>query len=1073
MSGKFRTTSSSLFTNNNKENNIPQWLEGIADVELREINKIDLDISPKASFAEKNTINRDNQSGELRYVHGTKLSSDRMVIDSKIQLSKFLLGKYYKTAASTNEDEVQLLTQLDGVAGDFIFRFKKSGTKVANNTTFVINLNDEIVEYPFSKAGLAECIRDVKSNKITASKKVESIGKASLINKEEIVRRFNGSLRQATDRINELVKNGDIIGAGSNTFASYYDMDYLFPSMEKEAAESPMGAFEFAPNTEHVATNEYKNKESFIIDTEKVFKNIFADYKLIDLNRENNSLYISAKVLDNNGITHEASFLFDIKNEKISDIKNVNYNSSDFSLNSFLTKINDTNELVKNSNLHQKKIYDQQIYTKKSINEKLAHIIDKSLTDDVIDSWINLKLIEPINSELFTSKKSFAELLNNISIAMLSNETIANIVNSSKKFGEGLNISRYETDDTGIREINNDITLDNLLVKCNQHIYKYIKDYSPINFEPKNNSADYTIEVFDKKSNSNNVIKLVLGFNNKKITHCYIENNDVQVGIEKIASIFITEEDIENMKKYSKKFGEDVSINMIGIKKVEDLSEEEISYYSKKFGEGLSMNRYTTEDTGTREIENNITSENILSKCDQYISKHIKKYSSLNFEVFPERDNAEYTIKIFNENLGLNNTIKLILGFDNKNIINCYTEHNGEKINIEKVDNTFTTSELLKQHLNQEFGKKVNSKIIISKDSLKQKLSKISSISDNEIDELINNWENTNKINKINSREFTSEYTFEELLNASNVKPLSDNEIKEKFAKQQRNKLLTLKTGQYNIKDQESREIIELCTPEKMLIHAKMELNKLFKSYNILDVNYEDTNYDVMAKFINPNDGLTQKLTFKFAIINNKPSNIIEVRDSEKAVKLAQIGELTNNVSESIQHYLKFNKVAGKQYNIIITKNQLIHNLNGFKNSPKIDDVVEMLVTYAILKPLGNDKFGSLYSMPEVINNLEKMGLINKVDETKIKSAQRESILVDTTNKLTLDNDSRILEAKKLELSPKMVELKDKIKNTIDRALNNKIITSKKHGSLDILLSEAKSEKDLENIWKDFSKYTN
>ena len=67
MSGKFKTTSSSLYTNNNVRDDIPEWLECISELELKPINKIDLDISPKGIFAEKNTINRDKRGNYLRY----------------------------------------------------------------------------------------------------------------------------------------------------------------------------------------------------------------------------------------------------------------------------------------------------------------------------------------------------------------------------------------------------------------------------------------------------------------------------------------------------------------------------------------------------------------------------------------------------------------------------------------------------------------------------------------------------------------------------------------------------------------------------------------------------------------------------------------------------------------------------------------------------------------------------------------------------------------------------------------------------------------------------------------------
>ena len=44
--------------------------------------------------------------------------------------------------------------------------------------------------------------KNIKSNKITASTKVDGLGKTYVINREEIIRRYNGQLREATEKIN-------------------------------------------------------------------------------------------------------------------------------------------------------------------------------------------------------------------------------------------------------------------------------------------------------------------------------------------------------------------------------------------------------------------------------------------------------------------------------------------------------------------------------------------------------------------------------------------------------------------------------------------------------------------------------------------------------------------------------------------------------------------------------------------------------------------------------------------------------------------------------------------------------
>jgi hypothetical protein len=225
--GKFTTTSSSLFTNKN-EQHIPNWMDDLSNsIDIKEKQKIDLGISvPKGVFAEKQTINRDLIDGTPREMQAN-LSDTRLITDAKINLARFLTGKYYKVEGKVQGDTVKLDVKIDAIPAEFTFGFSAEAGKVSNNDVFSVLSNGEYGEYPFSKAGFEECVNDIKTNRVKmGSKKVEAVNKAFIINREEIFRRYNGHLREATDKINELVNEGSLIGVGSNSYASIYDLDY-------------------------------------------------------------------------------------------------------------------------------------------------------------------------------------------------------------------------------------------------------------------------------------------------------------------------------------------------------------------------------------------------------------------------------------------------------------------------------------------------------------------------------------------------------------------------------------------------------------------------------------------------------------------------------------------------------------------------------------------------------------------------------------------------------------------------------------------------------------------------------
>jgi hypothetical protein len=154
---KFNTTNSNLFSNNNKQN-VPDWMSELSEIESKEKKPLDIDFDKRGVFAEKTTVYREELNAEPRYLD--KYNKNKMIVDAKIMLSKFLIGKKYNVGdLSVVGDNISLSVEISDVPAQFNFPFQVSGTKLQKTSTFYVN----DVEYPFSSAGFGECLSDLKS----------------------------------------------------------------------------------------------------------------------------------------------------------------------------------------------------------------------------------------------------------------------------------------------------------------------------------------------------------------------------------------------------------------------------------------------------------------------------------------------------------------------------------------------------------------------------------------------------------------------------------------------------------------------------------------------------------------------------------------------------------------------------------------------------------------------------------------------------------------------------------------------------------------------------------------------
>lgn len=810
--GKFRTTSSSLFNKSNN-NQVPDWMVNLTEnLEIKDKKVEFAPEQPKGAFAQMQSVYRPEGDASLRKVahsyHETKL-----IADSKIELAKFLTGKYYKVKnAYAGTSGVTLEVHIDGVASQFQFPYEVRNGKLATASLFFGNEG----EYPFSKAGFEECLLDIKTNKTKTPKVVEAVGKTFLINREEIVRRFNGSLRQATDRINELLGNGVIVGAGSNVYASFHDVDQLFPQMEKEAAEERMAEFHQVPNQEHVAPNEYRAANVLSIDASKILSKHFSDFIINASTRDGNELLVKATVLNNSNIRSTVDFSFGIEAEKVTDVKVAEVNDKRMSLSQLIDYLNEGNDVLSQYSKHHKvaskKIYDNIVFTRKDVKERLGKVIAASKVDRVIDSWVAKSLVTPINSTTFTTSHTFEELLAKTKVAkVLTAEEISEIQSYERYFGEGLNVERDEkeilervreatdaeiSDETKLASLQNTLsrqfrnfTISNFRKEAS--IYKadllFVNDGVRNRVEVTANFEDRSPIVTALISNRQITIdKLAQAFERSPLLNAYLTNSNSNLVAQravmnidsisrKLASI-VGENEVENVIKSwlnnnllinlgENKYASEHSFEeLLQLSNVAAISESELSQRiaKQKRDRGMEVRSNHLTDTGVREAEESWSPERMTIHASQKIGSMFKDYELTNVTL---SDNS-YTIeaRIVNPINGLKNKLKFTFSMVNglpKELSSVANDT--QTVKPEEIINLLeTTDEAVKQFANLNSVSQRSYSNIINRSRLESQLKTVASAEN--VSNLVNFLVESKILNSISANEFTSDKSMSEIV---------------------------------------------------------------------------------------------------------------------------------------------------------------------------------------------------------------------------------------------------------------------------------------------------------------------
>jgi len=1073
----YDNTHPSLYTKDNK-NNIPKWMEPLSNVKSKE-KKLDIQFNKKSLFQDNRINKREDIIATPRNLNNN-LSKSAMIFNSKIELSKFLLGKYYDVKSNINGDICNLNVVINGVQANFNFPFKQINGKMKNQQTFTINE----VEYPFSQQGINDSINDLKHNKIKKVKKTIASQKSYIISKEDIIRRYDGHLRTATNKIESLINDGLIVGVSSNQFATFYDPNELFPLKEIKSIKENHELKHIA-NKDNVISHEYKTANKLSLSTVNYFKNKFDDFNIINSKRNNNFLTINAQVLKNN-IKHNANFTFNIMNEKIANINNVEYNNHKYSMNDFLIKINNVNNLVNNySNKNLEKLSNMHLYTNSELVNKLSEFVDKDNIQGFINAWKSLHKIQQIDNNTYSSPYTFEELLNTIN-AQTQNKN--EILSKKKYFGDNQDFRKINQKDTNSKNINT-ISDNNIksLYKINKILSQNFNNFNIIDFKYPlvkiqfvNNGVRHILNLQEHNNklyaNINNkhvLLKNVISsFKSNKLLNAYLKDNNKDILsnnimltkqniMRKLSSITNDSEQIFNdwNNKYLTHIGNNLYtapytfeelLNMTNANILTESEKNNLLLLKKSFIK--PFNKIHIVDNENRILINNDNEKTSLYKVNNYLSNEFKNYILSNFNF--NNNIVDCNIDLFDEDTGLSKQLNCIFKLNNGKIISSNIKIDNKLIPLNQVKKLFIINDSLSKYLNLTGNKKYNAPMIITKNDLFRKINNISN--DVNINSLINNWLHIGNIKQLSKDVFASNLSFEQLINNANIKPLTDEEINARLKKD--NKI----TSSY-INDNDTRNAKPHYNNEQIILHIKSEIGSMFKDFDILDANINDDNYNVIAKIINPLSNTKQSLIFNFNTNNGQILGKLNyISNGDKKVKPNNILSLLQSKDKIINNYISLNKVGYYKNKNIITNSDLKLQLNKIGNI-NYNNIVNHLLTKNIISSMNTFSYFSKYSLGEIIQYLNDNNLIK---ENKYEN--KNTIINSKHDKIT---DTRILQSKEKKLSPLMQKTSNKLNDLINIALSNKKITSNKHNELCNCLLKAKQESDIEHVWRELNKY--
>ncbi len=1088
MSYSFETIDNKVLTSTNKVD-IPDWIDNIAFKE-----KVDrqFDLDSDANIINQKHVIASRSDNNLAFVREIKHSFDDKTLKNYaiIKLSSFL-RKYRYSVNNTeiNDNHIKFDVNFDQNPATYSFSFFTENGKIKNNKLFTASLNGVNNEYPFSEAGLSDSFEDAKNNfnKKESYQVKQSNKQFAVMTRYEIVKRCNNSLEKASELINKHLKEGNIVGVGSNEFASYYDMNFLFPDLRKQYQPQQKHIAEYVDNVGQSIENEHKTEERLALEASKIISNDFNLNQLISQNRRENEFIVNAEIVNDN-IRKVIGFVFDIENEKLSLIKEIRDNDNVFSVDEYKTKKNKIASYTKD---HSKLMKNKFIFSSLSLKDKLENVINENHINDLIAFWQSNKLINRIETNKFASKYSLNELLDKSDVSFLNDKEIESIVSQKQRFGNNSRFYQLAVRDNDTRTKVALYEKQSKIDKIASYINQYLNDFSldllsnedinivfVINEKPNNIYAKVKYENDDIKdiickignrfisiNDSKNI------FQKSKLLKSYLKDNNSSnhyniiisksmiynklkdylniSTIDDMIQYLLNEKELKHIEsnKYASSKNFEQLINMCNKIPIDNLRKENLSMADKT--SGLKFSRRNIEDNDTRNKELLSSLEDYAYKVNSYINKYVDKF-------------IVNLIDKYHANINLcgKDVYASIISNENNEIEDIICDVNNKKISISKLKTALEKSKLLDAYLKDNKETK-HQGILISRKAFNEKLRNY--ISEKEISALISYLEDNKQIKRISSDKFVSNVSFDELIR--DVKYIPNKNFEQKYLK------LSDRTSGYefdkrHVLDNDNRKLIKNIKTSDCKNYILSNLPRYIELKNVKNISINDNLMSSELELFNNKKGLSTTIQCIASIDNSELNNIkyylndneINIDDAFNTTLLAE--KLIDSSNDKYSYC-----------SIIINKNDLKEKLKYLTDEKLIEDEIEKWSKNGKIEKIDSNTFASKYSLNELVSMSNLRPYKEDVTEQKYLQSKRQKDVIPKSYHannfeakiLSSVNDGKTLDA--------FNESKNKVLELAKDYLNKQVITANKLNKIKKLINDAKTANQLNSIYKDLQRY--
>ena len=1022
MSYSFQTIDSKVLKSTNKVD-IPDWIDDIAFKE-----KVDrqFDLEPNASIINQKHIVASRTDNNLAFVRDIKNSFNDKSLKTYaiVKLSSFLTKKRYAINNTVvDNDTISFDVTFDNNPAHYTFSYFIDNGNIKNKKFFTASLNDQTNEYSFSNAGLEDSFEDAKNNfdKKRSYQVKQSNRQFTVMTRYEIVQRCNNSLEKASELINRNLKEGNIVGVGSNEYASYYDMNYLFPDMRNDYVPQQVHTAEYVDNSGQSKINEKKTAERLALEATKIINKNFKVAKTISQSRSDDSIAVTAEIV-NKDIRRKLDFVFNISNEKIASLKEIHEDGKILSLDE-LKEVMKNDEVIasytNNDSPVQNKCY---IYSIQKLKNKLNSFVDN--TDKLIADWQKASLVKKLEDNKLVSDYSLNELLEKCDARFLTDEEIKAFNEQKQRFGINNKFYQYETEDNDTRNKLALYAQQNKINKIANYIGQYFNNfnldllsdedivimfviddkpnsiYAKVNYDG-NNISDIICKVGNRRisvKNSKNI------FQKSKLLKSYLKDNDSSSNYNIIISKamfyeklndYLNREDIDSFvekliknnaltkissEKFASKNSFDELINMCDSLPIEGLKEQNLALKDKTTN--LKFDSIDVKDNDTR---NKLALYEQQDKLDNVINFVAQYLNNFNLDLLSNED-AVIVLVVDDKPID----IYAKINYDNNQISDMICKIGSKNVSIKNLKNAFKKNELLKAYL-KDNDSSPNTNIVISKAMFYTKLGDY--LSKEAIDSFVKKLLNKKELKIISSDRYASKSSFNELINLCDELPV------EKLKEQNlalKDKTTNLKFDSINVKDNDTRNKLALYEQQDKVNEIVDFVSQYLNNFNIDLLSNEDA---VIVLIV---DGKPNSIYAKIERDSNKIKNI-SCKIGRRVVSIKNLKNIFKK-SKLLNAYLKDND-SSIDCNIIVSKTMFHSKLENYLNKDTINSIIDNLVDKKELTIIASNKYASKKSFDELINLCNELpieGLKEKNNSLKDKTS-----MLKFDSSFVQDNDTR------------------------------------------------------------------